>query len=93
MEWHWLSTIRDTISTLIFRVMEKNVKELAEYVAKAYGFLLTKYDLITGERFSQLIKGYYDSSEPRHQKCAEAASMHIKYVQKLSGGIVVWFNE
>ena len=73
--------------------MGKNVKELAEYVAEAYGFLLTKYDRITGERFSQLIKDYYDSSEPRHQKCAEAASMHIKYVQKLSGGIVVWFNE
>ncbi len=73
--------------------MEKMVKEIAEYAAEAYGFLAPIGEVITGEQFSVLIKSYYDSSDRRHQECANAAKVHIRYIKNLPNCINVCFNE
>lgn len=73
--------------------MEKRAKEIAEYAAKAYGFLIPRGDVISGEHFANEIREYYDALDLRHQECADVVQNHVKAVQKLYGGIVVWFKD
>ena len=62
--------------------MEENVKQNIKYAIFAYGHLISMFQEVSGEQFSQMIANTYDCNNTRNQYFCDIVKQNILTIRR-----------
>lgn len=63
-------------------IMEADVKQDIKYAIHAYGYLISMFQEVSGEQFSQMIANTYDCSNARNQYFCDIVRKNILTIRR-----------